>query len=123
MPDLIVVIDDDPKIQDMIHQTLVLSGYSVLVASNGIEALGIMTLYRPVAILLDINMPYMNGIQFVEELELLHLRTCPIIVLTAASDEKAHVRITSIRAQAVLRKPFHLGELLNTLEQTIAEPV
>lgn len=122
MPDLnlIVVVDDDPKIQDMIYQTLTLSGYTVLVAGNGIEALGIMTLYRPGAILLDINMPYMDGVLFVQELELCHARTCPIIVLTAAHDEKAQARITSIRAEAVLRKPFHLSDMLITLEQTIS---
>lgn len=122
MPDLIVVVDDDLKIQDMLYQTLTLSGYSVLIAGNGIEALGIMTLYRPEVILLDVNMPYMNGIAFVRELELCHVRTCPIVVMTAACDVKTQECITSIRAEAVLKKPFHLSELLITLEQTISEP-
>jgi len=122
-PPLILIVDDDPGIQDMLSLTLSMSGYDTLSAFNGIEALGIVTLYKPECILLDVNMPYMDGLQFTQELELLHLRLCPIVVMTASTDVKKQERIDSINPDAIVLKPFHLDKLLATLERLIVEAV
>lgn len=118
---LILIVDDDPGIQDMLNLTLAMNGYDTLISGNGIDALGIMTLHRPDAILLDVNMPCMDGVKFTQELELLHLRTCPIVVLTASYDKVKQQRIAVIQPEAIVLKPFHLDELLDTLERLIVE--
>ncbi|MGA2428070.1 MAG: response regulator [Candidatus Acidiferrum sp.] len=59
----ILVVDNEPKIRDALRRTLSDSGYDVILAKKGQEAIKIVTRYRPDLILLDVNMPGMSGFE------------------------------------------------------------
>jgi CheY-like chemotaxis protein len=116
----ILVVDDDPAIRDVVADILEISDYAVQTASNGVEALDKVRQNQPVAVLLDLMMPVMNGWEF--------LRACrreppcahvPIVVMSAARD--ASKDADALGAQAFLPKPFEVETVLSVLGQ-VAPP-
>jgi CheY-like chemotaxis protein len=83
-PASVLVVDDDRDIRDALQEILTGEGYTALAAANGAEALQLLKRFRPQVILLDLNMPVMDGGDFrlVQRLDPL-LRQIPIVVLTA----------------------------------------
>jgi len=121
MPDrLILVVDDDPDILQTLALCLSTEGYRVMMASNGQEALGILSKERPACILLDLMMPVMDGWQFVAELEKRGLRSAPLLILSADRSVQGHAM--KLRADAFLAKPFDLDELLGKVHQLTGGP-
>ena len=80
---LVLVVDDDPDILQTLALCLTSEGYSVLMASNGQEALDLVRQQKPACILLDLMMPVMDGWQFVHELDQRGLRKAPLLILSA----------------------------------------
>jgi DNA-binding response OmpR family regulator len=78
----ILVAEDDAGIRDIIRTRLQAAGYNVEVARNGIEALAKITASRPAAMILDINMPELDGFGVLESMAGHVVRT-PVLVLTA----------------------------------------
>jgi two-component system chemotaxis response regulator CheY len=110
---VIVVVDDTDGIRDLIADTLTDQGYTVVCAANGAEALVVMQSTQPVLILLDLNMPVMDGWQFARALADRSLRI-PIVILTAAAEASRHAQ--ELGAAGWLRKPFDLTDLLGMVE-------
>jgi CheY-like chemotaxis protein len=110
----ILVVDDDPLIQQTVAGILEDEGYDVVLAGDGLEALESLDVAQPAAILLDISMPRMDGYAFVAELDRRGLRTVlPIVVLTA--DGRAAEKAARTGAQGYLPKPFTLESLLDAV--------
>lgn len=63
MPDMILVVDDNDQNRTLLHDVLVMSGFSVLLAENGKEAVRLAREHHPDLILMDIQMPVMNGLE------------------------------------------------------------
>jgi two-component system response regulator MprA len=113
---VILVVDDDPSIQDALQDALEDEGYVVVLAGNGAQALDkLRGGCVPHAILLDYMMPVMDGPTFAAEAckdpSLAHL---PIILVTA--DTRADEKAFECRLKAFLRKPLDLHDLLDTIE-------
>ena len=120
MPDVLVV-DDDAAITEMVSEALALEGIPHRIAANGAEALTQVVEQRPCVILLDINMPVMDGVQFCATLAQTPGRDeIAIIVMTAARDV-ARFR-EACGAQDALGKPFHLDELYTLVERYLTPP-
>ena len=86
----ILVVDDDPVGGRLTEARLAAAGYEVFRAMNGEEALHQLPLVRPDLIVLDIEMPEMNGYTFVMEMKKLEdFKATPVIVLTAHSENRA----------------------------------
>lgn len=116
---VILVVDDDPWIQQLLELVLADEGYTVVIANNGDEALAILDERQPSLILLDWMMPRMNGQQFARELSRRGLRSeIPVLLLTAAGGAPAKAAL--IGAEACLAKPFDLDELLDRVSQLLA---
>ncbi len=115
----VLVVDDDPGIVGFLELALGDEGYEVRVASNGREGLAQTQRRRPDLILLDMNMPVMDGWEFCEQLRhsSRELGSVPIIVMTAARD--AAVRSNEVGAQGYLGKPFDLDHLFHTIEAVL----
>lgn len=115
----ILVIDDDPGIVGFLELALGDEGYDVRVAANGREGLAETRVRRPDVILLDMNMPVMDGWEFCEQLRgsAAELNSIPIIVMTAARD--AATRSSEVGAQGFLGKPFDLDQLFHTIERVL----
>ncbi|MGD9890703.1 MAG: response regulator [Dehalococcoidia bacterium] len=107
----ILVVDDDPLIRLTVISILEDEGYTVVVASDGLEALTQLDGVQPAAILLDITMPRMDGYAFAAELTRQGRRDAtPIVVLTA--DGRAAEKAARLGAEGYLTKPFTLPTLL-----------
>jgi two-component system chemotaxis response regulator CheY len=112
----VLVVDDDPSIRDLLADELRYTGYSVIVARNGSEALDRLNMMTPDVIVLDLMMPVMDGWTFVEHYrDRAGRRSVPIIVVSAEGDLPPGYKALGVTA--FLRKPFDLQELANCIAQ------
>ncbi len=105
----ILVVDDEPKIVRFLKTTLSLTGYEILTAGTGQEALTIFNSEQPDLIVLDLGLPDIDGFEVLRR-----IRECsmvPIVILTARDDEKDKVRALELGADDYLTKPFGSREL------------
>jgi two-component system, chemotaxis family, chemotaxis protein CheY len=116
----VLVVDDEPDMQEVMGLILGTAGYAVRTAANGKQALEAVEQRMPALILLDMLMPVMDGWQFARELRARHGRGPPIVVVTAA--EHAHDRGQEIGADEVLPKPFDVDELLRIVARLGVKP-
>ena len=114
----ILVADDDKLVQSAFSDILEYSGYSVIPAWNGDEALAKAQAEQPDLVLLDIMMPKRNGIQVAQDLKDNPATSgIPIIMVTALSGTTA-AQIT--RAEVYLQKPVRPGDLLEHVRRLLA---
>lgn len=106
----ILVVDDERQITRMLRAALQGSGYQVLMASNGIEALDQFESGRPDLIITDLAMPEMNGLEFTRAVR--RLSQTPIIVLSVRDSDAMKVSALDEGADDYLTKPFSTTELL-----------
>lgn len=116
LPIKILVADDDPDVQAAITDVLEAEGFSVITASDGLEAVEAVKEYHPNLILCDIVMPIVSGFALLEKLkEDPHLATIPFIFLTAHT-EKDSLRLgMDLGADDYLTKPIDRQELLRAI--------
>lgn len=105
-----LVVDDDPKIRQLIRVNLEPRGYTVQEASNGMEAMKLIENDLPDLMLLDLVMPLMSGIEVC--LWTRERSDVPIIVLSAQDEEQLKVRALDAGADDYISKPFGYEELL-----------
>jgi two-component system KDP operon response regulator KdpE len=107
----ILVVDDEPSIQRILRRNLTISGYEVLVAETGEQALEMVRINQPDLILLDLWLPgEIDGIEVCTQVR--QWTQVPIIVLSARTDEKQKVQALDLGADDYLTKPFNNEELL-----------
>ena len=107
----ILVVDDEPSIQRILRRNLAISGYEVLVAETGEQALEMVRINQPDLILLDLWLPgEIDGIEVCTQVR--QWTQVPIIVLSARTDEKQKVQALDLGADDYLTKPFNNEELL-----------
>jgi Response regulators consisting of a CheY-like receiver domain and a winged-helix DNA-binding domain len=106
----ILVVDDEPSIQDFVQRNLELRSFKVSLANNGLEALALFEKIHFVLIILDIMMPGMDGLEVCRRIR--QRSTVPIIVLTALGEEVDKIAALDKGADDYLTKPFGIGELL-----------
>jgi two-component system response regulator MprA len=107
----ILVVDDDRAVRESLRRSLSFNGYSVELAHDGVEALEMIASDRPDALVLDVMMPRLDGLEVCR-----HLRSTgddlPILVLTARDSVSERVAGLDAGADDYLPKPFALEELL-----------
>ncbi|MBI3081048.1 MAG: response regulator [candidate division NC10 bacterium] len=109
----ILVVDDNPHARELLRAALVAEGYTVTLAEGGEEALAKVAEEVPELILLDINMPGLNGYEVCSRLKGTEAtRLIPIIFLTSMSDLEDKLRGIEVGADDFLTKPFRKVELL-----------
>ncbi|HYK84389.1 MAG TPA: response regulator transcription factor [Ktedonobacteraceae bacterium] len=106
----ILVVDDEPSIQDFIKRNLELRSFKVSLASNGLEALALFEQITISLVILDIMMPKLDGLEVCRRIR--QTSTVPIIVLTALGEETDKIAALDMGADDYLTKPFGVGELL-----------
>jgi two-component system response regulator MprA len=110
----ILVVDDEPALRDALKRALQLEGYGVDLASDGREALGKLIESTPDAVVLDILMPDIDGLEVCRRLRALGDRT-PVLMLTARDAVSDRVEGLDAGADDYVVKPFALAELLARL--------
>jgi two-component system chemotaxis response regulator CheY len=118
---VVLVVDDEPQIRALAEHALTAHGYRVQLAPNGREAIRRLTESPPDVILLDLNMPVMDGWAFRAEQQRLadaRLASIPVLLLSAEEDVEEHA--AKLQVVGVLRKPFDLRGLLNAIRTAMA---
>ncbi|MES2388487.1 MAG: response regulator transcription factor [Bacteroidota bacterium] len=112
----VLIADDEPDILEMLQYNLVREGYEVRTAENGRKALEIAREFRPQLILLDIMMPFMDGVETCRRMrELPALKEAFIIFLTARSEEYSEVAAFEAGANDFINKPIKPRALLSRI--------
>lgn len=110
----ILIVDDDKEILAVERAVLTEAGFRVREAHNGAEALVEIEADPPAMIVLDVQMPGIDGPTFARELRT-RLRHVPLVILTAAPDPKHEA--DRCNAEAFLAKPFQADELLQLVRR------
>ncbi len=120
MSKYILVVDDEPIVVEIAKRKLQDRGYEVATASNGEEALDSVSKRKPDLILLDIQMPKMNGYTFIIEMHKNpELVGVPVVVLTAYNEMEPLFKRRGVKAY--LLKPLKLQDLLETVQKVIGD--
>ena len=110
----ILVVDDEPAVRDSLDRALRLEGYQVGLAADGAEALQMLGGDSPDAVVLDLMMPQVDGLEVCRRMRAAGDRT-PVLVLTARDAVSDRVKGLDAGADDYLVKPFALDELLARL--------
>jgi two-component system response regulator MprA len=110
----VLVVDDDPGVRNAVGRALEFEGYGVDRASDGQEALEILARTEPDAVVLDVAMPRLDGLEVCRRLRA-NGSTLPVLVLTARHQVTDRVAGLDAGADDYLVKPFALEELLARL--------
>jgi DNA-binding response OmpR family regulator len=106
----ILVVDDDPEVQQLLDHVLRREGHTVLKAQSGEEALRVVQTGAPDLVILDVMLPGIDGFTVCQRLRL--ARTLPVLMLTGLVEEEDKIRGLDTGADDYLTKPFSPGELL-----------
>lgn len=110
----ILVVDDEADILDLLSELLGESGYEVVRASDGREAIRALFHAQPDIVLLDVAMPDLDGWQILERIR--EVTDIPVLMLTARAGEDDKVRGLRAGANDYVTKPFSTRELLARIE-------
>lgn len=114
----VLVVEDEPTVRHVITEILLDEGYDVLTAPDGLVALERVQEHPPDVILLDYQLPHLDGPGFARAYRRLPEPHAPIILMTAAL--RAPERQAEVGAQACLGKPFDLDVLVSLVGATTA---
>ncbi len=115
---LLLVVEDSPTDSALLERYLLRTGYRVAVAGDGLQGLERVRNERPAAIILDIEMPKMDGIEFLRELRAdPSFASVPVIVLSQHDEQE---RVSNLEIRCFLSKPFDRAVLKECLEQYCA---
>jgi two-component system response regulator MprA len=106
----VLIVDDDRAVRDALRRALMLSGYDIALAADGIEALDKVAETVPDAVLLDVGLPGMDGLEVCRTLRREGNRV-PVLMLTARETVPDRIAGLDAGADDYLPKPFDLGEL------------
>ncbi len=113
MSKTILTIDDSASVRQMVALTLSSAGYTVIEAGDGAEGYAKATSNRIDAVITDLNMPVMNGLDFIRKFRTHPSSTgVPIVFLTTESDEQMKAQARSAGATGWIVKPFKQDQLL-----------
>lgn len=117
----ILVAEDDQNVRDLIRTRLTGAGFDVHIVRNGAEALEAIRSIKPAAMVLDINMPVMDGFAVLETLKTYRM-LFPILVLTARHAGDDVRRAISLGAKDYLTKPFTEAQLQARVARLLRAP-
>jgi len=120
-PRCVMVVDDSVTVRKVTSRLLERQGMDVLVAKDGIEAVALLQEQRPDIMLLDIEMPRMDGFEVARQVR--HddrLSKLPIVMISSRTGEKHKEHASELGVDKFLGKPFQENELLATIDELVS---
>lgn len=120
----VMVVDDSVTVRKVTSRVLQRQGYEVFTAKDGVDAIAKLQDERPDIMLLDIEMPRMDGFEVASHVR--HneqIKDLPIIMITSRTGEKHRERAMSIGVNHYMGKPFQESVLLETIDSLVGKPV
>ena len=118
MPSTVLVVDDKEMMRDSVGSTLSRAGFQVLTAEHGQAALGVIASRRPDAIITDLNMPGMTGMELLERVHQID-DELPVVLMTAYGTIQTAVEAMKLGAFDYITKPFEGDELIIAVKRAI----
>lgn len=122
----VLIVDDSASMRKIIRKTLSLSGFQVgtcVEAANGKEALEMLPQHPVDLVLSDINMPEMNGVEFLWQLRQdARWKHLPVVMITTETSEAIVKEAIELGARGYLRKPFRPEQIRSCLSEIMGEP-
>lgn len=118
MPTRVLVVEDDADIRGVIADVLVAEGYEVEQAGDGEQGLEKLGSFGPDVVLLDMNMPVMDGHQFIAAGKMRGVLACPVIIVTAYS---RRALVVEPFAAEVIEKPFEFADLVRAIDRYVTQ--
>jgi CheY-like chemotaxis protein len=113
----ILIVDDEPKNLKLLKDVLEITGYTILVAGNGREAIETALLHRPDLILMDLHLPVMDGMSATKILKNNpDTSDIPVLVLSG-SGPVDNIRMDKTGCDGYITKPFNLGDLRSKIQE------
>jgi DNA-binding response OmpR family regulator len=109
----ILIVDDEPRIRDLVRLNLEMERYRVIEASNGRQALEELREHLPDLMVLDVMMPEMDGFETLRAIR--EVSTVPVIMLTVRQSEQERIHGLDLGADDYISKPFSPRELLSRI--------
>lgn len=116
----VLVVDDEKDICDFFIYLLMHEGYHVQYATNGQKALNMIKEVKPDLILLDLEMPGMDGFEVLKELRKINSST-PVIILTEYGELDLNIKATRLGVHNCITKPFDLEKTKRAIEEAVEE--
>ncbi len=115
---LVLCVDDDMNIRDIVRYSLGEAGYPVLVCRDGLTSLSLLARFEPCLILLDVEMPELNGFELLKEIrERFQTLRAKVIFLTGRQGLEDVRAAQNLGADDYLIKPFTRGNLVRRLDR------
>jgi len=119
MSEKVLVIDDDPAVQEVMRRILIRNGFDVCTAPDGRVGLREVELKKPDLVLVDMIMPDIGGIEFLSRLAKSN-DTTPVIAVSGNTFGKQFLRSArSLGARSILTKPFTENELIRRVHEVL----
>ena len=116
----VLIVDDEPDIVDLVDRHLVGAGYRCVHARSGEEALELLERTEFDAVLLDLRLPGIDGIEVLQRLRAdRRLPALPVVAFTASADRELAQRARELGCRRQVNKPFRASELLEALEAVV----
>ena len=112
----VLIVDDEANIRKVLSAQIKAAGYQVVEATNGIEALGIITRGEIDAVISDLRMPQLDGLGLLKRVQEIEIAP-PVIVITAHGSMSTAIEAMKLGAFDFITKPFDKTELLNALRK------
>jgi CheY-like chemotaxis protein len=117
----ILVVEDHDDSRRMLEDMLTQAGFRVLTATDGAEALRLLASERPDLIVLDLILPWVNGVEVLRPVrDHPQLRIVPVLVVTGTQTSEFELR--TFRPVRVLRKPLNVDAVVPTIQQMLSQP-
>jgi len=118
----ILVVEDSSDISRLVRHILTQAGYEVIIAENGPDGWDAFETTHPDLVLLDVNLPGIDGIELCRRMK----RTSPsipVIILTVQAETEAVQRGIRAGANTYLAKPFEIGQLMGAINYALRPPI
>ncbi len=120
----VLIVDDEPDILELIEYNLKKEGYTVITATNGLEAIQMAKKYLPDLIVLDIMMPKLDGIETCRQLRALpEFKNTYMVFLTARSEEYSEISGFNVGADDYIAKPIKPRALISRINAILRRNV
>lgn len=116
----ILIADDEDDLRTLLSDLLASSGYDVSAAADGEEAIAAIRANKPDLVLLDIQMPRMNGIEVLKFINQ-NYPTLHVIMLTGFADLKYAMEAREFGARDFVSKPYKVDDILETISRVLSE--
>ncbi|WP_250036379.1 response regulator transcription factor [Paractinoplanes maris] len=121
MPSTVLIAEDDEDVRELVAQRLAAAGYQTVTVDNGNAALTAANLQRPDLIVLDIDMPGLDGLTVCQQLQgLSRTSNIPVLILSARSRDLDRTHGRAMGASEYLAKPFDSADLVERVGQLLA---